>query len=68
MNTVKDSAKHIIENPVFPIARMEYENPLCSLFAICLHLPKLNVAGSIPVSRVGPTGDELQRDATAVHQ
>jgi hypothetical protein len=30
---------------------MKYENPLCSLFAIHAHLPKLNVAGSIPVSR-----------------
>jgi hypothetical protein len=30
---------------------MKYENPLCSLFAIYVHLPKLNVAGSIPVSR-----------------
>lgn len=38
---------------VFPIARMRHENPLCSLFAIYVHLPKLNVAGSIPVSRVG---------------
>jgi hypothetical protein len=46
-----DSTKQIFENPVFPIARMEYENPLCSLFAIYVHLPKLNAAGSIPVSR-----------------
>jgi hypothetical protein len=30
---------------------MKYENPLCSLFSIYVHLPKLNVAGSIPVSR-----------------
>jgi hypothetical protein len=30
---------------------MKYENPLCSLFAIYVHLPKPNVAGSIPVSR-----------------
>ena len=30
---------------------MKYENPLCPLFAIYIHLPKLNVAGSIPVSR-----------------
>ena len=51
LNSIKDSAKQIIENPVFPIARMECENPLCSLFAIYVHLPKLNVAGSIPVSR-----------------
>ncbi|MGB8031382.1 MAG: hypothetical protein WCF30_17150 [Terracidiphilus sp.] len=53
LNTVKDSAMQIIENPVFPIARMKYENPLCSLFAIYVHLPKLNVAGSIPVSPSG---------------
>ena len=51
LNTVKDSAKQIFENPVFSIARIKYENPLCSLFAIYVHLPKLNVAGSIPVSR-----------------
>ena len=51
LNTVKDSAKQIFEYPVFPIARMEYENPLCSLFAIYCQFPKLNVAGSIPVSR-----------------
>jgi hypothetical protein len=51
LNTVKDSAKQIFEDPAFPIARMENENPLCSLFAIYVHLPKLNVAGSIPVSR-----------------
>ena len=60
LSTVKDSAKQIFENPVFPIARMEYENPLCSLFAIYVHLPKLNVAGSIPVYRVGPAGDERE--------
>jgi len=51
LNTVKDSANQVIENPVFPIARMKYENPLSYLFAIYLHLPKLKVAGSIPVSR-----------------
>ena len=47
LNSIKDSAKQIIENPVFPIARMECENPLCSLFAIHVHLPKLNVAGIV---------------------
>jgi hypothetical protein len=47
---------------------MKYENPLCSLFAIYVHLPKLNVAGSIPVSSVGPAGDEQQRAPTAVHE
>jgi hypothetical protein len=51
LNTVKDSAKQVFENPVFPIARMKYENPPCSLFSIYVQLPKLNVAGSIPVSR-----------------
>jgi hypothetical protein len=30
---------------------MKYENPPCSLFSIHVQLPKLNVAGSIPVSR-----------------
>ena|GEM_PF-4609061 len=50
LNTVKDSAKEIIENPVFLIARMKYENPPCSLFSIYVQLPKLNVASSIPVS------------------
>ena len=51
LNTVKTSIVANLKNTVFPIARMEYENPLCFLFAIYAQFPKLNVAGSIPVSR-----------------
>jgi hypothetical protein len=61
LNTVKKSAAAVFGFAVFSIARMKYENPLCSLFAIYVHLPKLNVAGSIPVSRVGPAGDYARR-------
>jgi hypothetical protein len=51
LNTVKKSATAVFGFAEYSIARMKYENPLCSLFAIYAHLPKLNVAGSIPVSR-----------------
>ncbi len=51
MNTVKDSAKQNIEFPVFPIVRMRCVNQLCSLFSIEDRFLKLNVAGSIPISR-----------------
>ena len=36
---------------MFFIARTESGKTLCYLFSIDIHLPKLNVAGSIPVSR-----------------
>jgi hypothetical protein len=54
LNTVKKSAAVVFGFAVYSIARMKYQNPLCSLFAIYAHLPKLNVAGSIPVSRSLP--------------
>ena len=47
MNTVKKSAAAVFGFAVYSIARMKYENPLCSLFAIYAHLPKLKVAGSM---------------------
>ena len=51
LNTVKESAAAVFGFAVYSVARTKYENPLCSLFAIYVHLPKLNVTGSIPVSR-----------------
>ena len=47
LNTVKKSAPVVFGFAVFSIARMKYENPLCSLFAIYVQLPKLNVTGPI---------------------
>jgi hypothetical protein len=54
LNTVKKYAAAVFGFAVYSIARMKYENPLCSLFAIYSLFPKLNVAGSIPVSRSLP--------------
>jgi len=51
LNSIKSSAKQTFEILVISIVRMKYQNSLCSLFAIQFQLPKLNVAGSIPVSR-----------------
>jgi hypothetical protein len=39
------------ENAVFSIARTRCRETLCSLFPIYCRLPKLDVAGSTPVSR-----------------
>jgi hypothetical protein len=44
LNTVKKSATAVFGFAVFSIARMKYKNPLCSLFAIYAHLPKLKIA------------------------
>ena len=57
LDTVKKSAAVVFGFAVYSIARMKYENPLCSLFAIYVHLPKLNVAGSIPVKVHAPARD-----------
>jgi hypothetical protein len=43
-----------IEFPVNSIARTRYRETLCFLFSIYGQIPKLNVAGSIPVSRSIP--------------
>jgi hypothetical protein len=51
LNTVKKSAAAVFGFAVYSIARMKYENPLCSLFAIYAHLPKLNVAQRRSASR-----------------
>ena len=61
LNTVKKSAAAVFGFAVYSIARMKYENPLWSLFAIYAHLPKLKVAGSIPIRALAPAGDELQQ-------
>jgi len=37
--------------PVFSIARTRCTETLCALFLFYCHLPKLDVTGSIPVSR-----------------
>jgi hypothetical protein len=49
LNTVKEFAAAVFGFAVFSIARMKYENPLCSLFAIHVHLPKLNVDPGLPL-------------------
>jgi len=51
LNTVKKNARHEIENGLFSIARIEPAKTLSSLSSIDNQFPKLNVAGSIPVSR-----------------
>ena len=49
--SVKSRAKAQSENWVFSIARTRCPETQCSLFPICCRLPKLDVAGSSPVSR-----------------
>jgi hypothetical protein len=51
LNTVKLCADVQNENWLNPIARKRPTKTLCSLLSIDSRLPKLNVAGSIPVSR-----------------
>jgi hypothetical protein len=49
--SVKLLAEQIFKYAVFLIARRGSPDSLYSLFSILCQLPKLNVAGSIPVSR-----------------
>jgi hypothetical protein len=49
--SVKSPTKAQGENWVFSIARTRYQETQCSLFPIYRRLPKLDVAGSSPVSR-----------------
>jgi hypothetical protein len=49
--SVKSGAKTQGENTVISIARTRSAETLNSLFVIYCHFPKLDVAGSIPVSR-----------------
>jgi len=51
MNTVKVGAEVQNENRVISIARTRLTKTLCALLAIYSRLPKLDVAGSSPVSR-----------------
>ena len=51
LNSVKRCAEGKCEIPVNSIAGKRCPDSLCSLFSIYVQLPKLNVAGSIPVSR-----------------
>lgn len=51
LNTIKNREKGIVENSLYSIARMRPTKRRCSLFAIYSLFPKLNVVGSIPVSR-----------------
>ncbi len=49
--SVKIRAKAQSENWVISIARTRCPETQCSLFPICCRFPKLDVAGSSPVSR-----------------
>jgi hypothetical protein len=51
MNTTQQDRNEAFENSMFFFARTELRKTLFPLFSIDIHLPKLNVAGSIPVSR-----------------
>jgi hypothetical protein len=51
LNTVKLGAEVQNENRVISIARTRLTKTLCALLSIYSRLPKLDVAGSIPVSR-----------------
>jgi hypothetical protein len=50
-NTIKNRARGNCEFPLNPIAGKRCGNSLCPLFSIFSLISKLNVAGSIPVSR-----------------
>jgi hypothetical protein len=49
--SIRGMKKDYSKIPVISIARTRYRETLCSLFSIDGRFPKLNVAGSIPVSR-----------------
>jgi hypothetical protein len=51
LNTVKRSTEVQNENRLSCIARTRLTKTLCALLSIYSRFPKLNVAGSIPVSR-----------------
>jgi hypothetical protein len=51
LSSVKNFVTSICENPLNSVARKRCGKSLCSLFTIHYQFPKLNVAGSIPVSR-----------------
>ena len=51
MNTTQEDLNETFENSIVPDRQNGTQKMLCSLFSIDTHLPKLNVAGSIPVSR-----------------
>jgi hypothetical protein len=63
LNTIKRRAGENCEFPLKSIAGKRCGNSRCSLFSIFSLIPKLNVAGSIPVSRPKSNGKECAPSA-----